>query len=432
MDVVILLTILVAFINNDNQLNVVKLLVEKDNPSNVSEREMSDNNIDFACNLFRTVYEQRQNSYDKTNRIYGIAVSPISVSYMLGILKAGANGKTRRQINDVLGIDGSVEQINKYFMTMKMIDEASDVDTTMTMKIANSIYVNKSKGFRLTSHYKADMLKYYNVQIESLDFTNRSDLQHHIDNWCNTYANGKIAYWVDFTPDAAMYMLNAVYFNAQWAEEFTRLDNAMPFSTEEGFDIDTYYMHLKTQASYGKNDLCEVLCLPYSNGGYSMYVLLPCEGKTIGDIIQNLSAKKIEEMQSHMATREVDILMPYFTIYDKTDLKDVLSAMGMPLAFDESAAEFLNMARRHNKLSVSMMIQKVNIEVNKKGIRAAADTTVDFNLKEVPDIKPFHTTRPFVYYIVENSTGTIYIMGTFLGVMEGAHPQHHPEFEFTH
>ena len=426
MAVVALLTILVAFINNDNQLNVVKLLVEKDNPSNVSEREMTDNNIDFACNLFRTIYEQRQNTKFESN-LSGIVVSPISVSYMLGLLNAGANGKTRQQINDVLGLGGSVEQINKYFMSKKMIDEASDLDTTITMKIANSIIVNESKGLRLTQHYETEMQKYYNVQIESLDFTNRSNLQHHIDNWCNTHTNDKIGYWVDFVPNAAMYMLNAVYFNALWAEKFTRLNNAMQFTMEDGIDFDIYYMHLKTKAAYGKNDLYEVLCLPYSNGGYSMYVLLPRDGKTIGDIILNLSAKKLEEMQSHMATHELDILMPYFTIYDETDLKDVLSAMGMPLAFDESSAEFLNMARRHNNLYVSTMKQKVLIEVKEKGIKAAADTIVDLSQKEDPDIKHFQATRPFVYYIVENSTGTIYFMGTFRG--GGEAPQHHPEFE---
>lgn len=421
MAVVMLLTILVAFINNDNQLNVVKLLTENDNPSNVSEREMTDNNIDFACKLFRTIYEQKKDSKEYMDRISSIVVSPISVSYMLGMLNAGANGKTRQQIKNVLGMSGSVEQINKYFMSKKMIDEASDLDTTISMKIANSIIVNESKGLRLTQHYETEMQKYYNVQIESLDFTNRSNLQHHIDNWCNTHTNDKIGYWVDFAPNAAMYMFNAVYFNALWTEKFTRLNNAIHFITEEGNIYDILMMHHKTQAAYGKNDLCEMLRLPYGNGGYSMYVLLPHEGKTMGDIIQNLSAKKLEEMQSHMVAREVDILMPYFTILNETDLKGVLSAMGMPAAFDESSAEFLNMARRHNNLCVSMMMQKVLIEVNEKGIKAAADTIVDLSQKEDLDIKHFHATRPFVYYIVENNTGTIYFMGTFRG-LEGKEP----------
>ncbi|MBR4829695.1 MAG: TonB family protein [Muribaculaceae bacterium] len=32
-----------------------------------------------------------------------------------------------------------------------------------------------------------------------------------------------------------------------------------------------------------------------------------------------------------------------------------------------------------------------------------------------PRIVEFHATRPFVYYIVENKTGTIYFMGTYCG-----------------
>ena len=421
---VVLLTILVAFINNDNMLNVVKLLVEKDNSSNVSEREMTDNNIDFACKLFRTIYEQKNDSNDYLNNISSIVVSPISVSYMLGMLNSGANGKTRQQIKIVLGMSGSVEQINEYFKKIK--DEASDDDTTMTMKIATGIYFNQSKRFRLVSKYEADMLKYYNVQTNSLDFTKPDSCRKYTDNWCKTHTDSMIPnFWCEPNPNDAMYMFNAACFNALWAKEFTRLNNAMPFTKEDGIVLsDIYYMHLKTQAAYGKNDLCEMLRLPYGNGGYCMYVLLPCEDKAISDIISNLSAKNLEEMQSHMVTSEVDILMPPFSVYSNTNLEKALSAMGMPLAFDESNAEFLYMARRHNNLYVSMMEQKVEIKVNEKGIKKVADTIVNMSLNKEPDIKAFHATRPFVYYIVQNSTGTIYFMGTFRG-LGGEEPQHH-------
>lgn len=420
---VVLLTMLVAFINNDYLNHAVKSFVKKESPSTVSQREMSDNNIDFACNLFRAIYEEKQKNKDPLS----IVVSPIGVSYMLGMLNEGADGETRQQINDVFRLCGSVQETSEYLK--KIMDGAPNADTTMMIKITNSLDDNKSNGFKLIPQYKADMLKYYNVQIEALDFTKYGGLSN-IDEQRNPPINGmSLNIFYEPGPKAAMNMLNTASFNALWTEAFTSLSNTMQFTTEYGYAIDHHYMmRLKTRAAYGKNDLCEMLCLPYGNGGYSMYVLLPCEDKTIGDIIKNLSAKNLEELRSHMANHVVDILMPSFTIFTSTHLKDVLSAMGMPLAFDKSTAKFIIMARGHNNLYVSMMMQRAQIKVNEKGTKAAANTVIDMSQKEEPDIKPFHATRPFVYYIVENSTGTIYFMGAYRGLEGEVH--HHPEFTF--
>ena len=67
----------------------------------VTQGKIAEGNNDFACNLFRTIYEQKKGS---------TIVSPISVGYLLGMLNEGADGETRRQITDVLRLGGSVDQ----------------------------------------------------------------------------------------------------------------------------------------------------------------------------------------------------------------------------------------------------------------------------------------------------------------------------------
>ena len=386
------------------------------NPTDISltesQRKMSDNNNDFACNLFRTIYKQKQ---DKR----GIVVSPISVSYLLGMLNEGADGETRRQITDVLGLDGSVEEINNYFKTM--MDVAALVDTTVTVSIANCIDVNSAKGIKLIQQYQADMQEYYKAQVDALDFTDSSNVDV-LNNWCNTHTHGMIPTILspgEFNPDAAMYLMNAVFFKATWTTEFDPEETRkMVFTKQDGTTVKRQMMHLKTMAAYDKNDLCKMLCLPYGNGGYSMYVLLPCEGKTIGDIIQNLSAQKLEELRRTMYTREVDILLPRFTTESETFLSGILSIMGMSRAFS-MRAEFPNMAQDlKDDLYVSMIKQKAKIEVKEEGTKAAAVTIVELSEKGISNrtrIVEFHATRPFVYYIVEKRTGAIYFMGTYCG-----------------
>ena len=408
---VVCIATLIAFAGKVNSLNAGELPVEKDNPSAASQLEMPDNNNDFACNLFRTIRQQKPG--DRS-----IIISPISVSYMLGMLGEGAEGETRRQITDVLGLGGSVLEINKYFK--KIMDETAEVDTTVTLNIANCINLNSAKNIRLIPQYQAAMQKYYNAQVDALDFT-KSGSVNHINNWCKTHTNGMIPSILDWLdPQEAMYLLNAVYFKASWTEKFDpNKTRDRYFTKQDGSVVEHKMMHLTIKAAYGWNGLYERLSLPYGNGAFSMNVLLPHKGKTIDDVIQDLSAQKLEQQRLHeMTTCSVDILLPRFTTEGETRLEQILSSMGMPLAFSPRAAQFTKMAE-DNELWISMMKQKARIEVNEKGTKAAAVTFVGMKTKSLTSGGPsgveFHATRPFVYYIVENSTGMIYFMGTYCG-----------------
>ena len=424
MAAVVLLTTLVVFIKDDNFLSAKEQPVNEDitstqpevsdinndYPKDIrlteSQRKMCDNNNDFACNLLRTIYKQK-----KDNR--SIIMSPISVSYVLGMLNEGADGETRQQITDVLGLDASVEEINEYFK--KMMDDVSKVDKTVTIKTANCIGLKS--GISIIPQYKADMQQYYNAQIGALDIDK-------INNWCKTHTDGMIPQILEgLNPNDVMCLLNVICFNATWKDNFDpEKTRNMKFTKRNGKTVKRKMMHRLLHAAYGKNNLCKMLRLPYGCDSYSLYVLLPNKGKTIDDIIRSLSAEKLEQQRERdMTFHEVDILLPRFTTESETDLIPTLSAMGMTRAFG-GAAEFPNMAQGHkDDLYVSMMMQKAKIEVEEEGTKAAAVTIAMLSLKsaelikEKPKIMEFHAKRPFVYYIIENNTGTIFFMGTYCG-----------------
>ena len=375
------------------------------------QQQMRDNNNEFACRLFRTINEQKGGNGS-------LIVSPISVTYMLGMLNTGADGQTRQQIADVLGLGSSVMEINEY--CKKMIDEAPRVDPSVTVQIANCIDVNSALGITLVPQFKTDMQNYYNAQIEALDFGKSSSLDK-INNWCKKNTDGMIPSILDrLSPNAAMCLLNAIYFKATWTEKFDPKDTRdMDFTMPDGSTSQHKMMHRKALAAYDKNDLCEMLYLPYGSNGYGMYVLLPVEGKTVDDVIQGLSAEGVKEQLFEMGPHEVDILMPRFTTSNETMLNEVLSAMGMPRAFNPQYAEFPNMAQGKN-LFVSMMKQKAKIEVNEEGTKASSVTISQMGVTAPPPAPQyqqvdFHATRPFVYYIIESSTRSIFFMGCYCG-----------------
>ena len=381
------------------------LTLAKDSAPTATQGKTPEKNNDFACNLFRTIYEQKKGS---------TIVSPISVGYLLGMLNEGADGETRRQITDVLRLGGSVQEINKYFK--KMMDDAQSIDPSVTLKNANCIYFKLGKS--INPKYKADMQNYYDANVEAINF-NSSNIVNKINNWSKTHTDGLIPELVtkgELNPRAVMYLLNAVYFKASWTDQFDPWSTRdMDFITHDGKTVKLPMMNREGMAAYGKNDLCKMLCLPYGNKAYSMVVLLPNEGKTTDDIIRNLSAQKLKEWQSQMWTEDVDILIPRFTTESETHLEAILSSMGMPRAFGGNA-EFPNMLKgHHDDLYVSMMKQKAKIEVNEEGTKAAAVTVAEEVSIGIVEhfYKYFYATRPFVYYIMEKSTGAIFFMGTY-------------------
>ena len=417
---VVVLTSLLALGHHNNVLNAGEPPVKEDitttasqqdeRPDNdtsaLSQDELLDNNNDFACNLFRTIYEQQG---------YGtFVVSPISVSYVLGMLNEGASGKTRQQITNVLGLSGSTQKINEYFKTM--IHKVSRADSNVTLQLANCIDVNSAMGISLIPQYKADMQQYYDAQIDALDFTKRSSLDK-INNWCNKHTGGVIPFAVDrLEPNAVMYLLNTIYFKANWTEEFNPEDTRyMKFRTPYATVVKHKMMYRQARTRYGKNEICQMLYLPYGNKDFGMYILLPVKGKTTADIIQRLSARELEQQLNRMKDENVDVLIPRFFTSSEATLTHVLSAMGMPLAFT-SRAELTNMAQGAKDLYVSLIKQRTTIEVNEKGTEGAARTLLR-TLKdgEPPKIVNFHATHPFVYLIIEKRSGAIFFIGTYCG-----------------
>lgn len=409
--IMMLLALLALTACNSDDGDVVYMLPDA-KPIQLSEaqKQMRDNNNVFAWRLFQTVQEHKGDS--------STVLSPISVTYLLGMLNAGAAGTTRDEITTVLGFGNDPNAVNEF--CKKMIDEAPNVDPAATVKIANCIDVNSSMGLSLLKQYVNDMKNYYNAQIDALDFTKSSTLDK-INSWCSKNTNGMIPSILDeINPDAAMYLLNAIYFNADWTEKFDVNDTRnSSFTKADGSVVTLPLMHRKAVALCCESELCSMLRIPFGSGGYSMYVMLPAEGKTVNDLVREMTQQTLTDHLNagNMTAHEIDILMPKFEIVSDIDLVEILKSMGIRTAFDRYAADFSNMS--NIDLYVSIIRQKAKIEVNEDGAKASAVT-----IAEIDPTSPgpheyqksdFHANRPFLYLILEESTHSIFFIGTYCG-----------------
>lgn len=367
-----------------------------------AQRDIIENNNAFALNLF-----SQMKGFDSK------VVSPMSVSYLMGMLANGADGQTRQEIMKAIGCEKvSLKDLNEFYQMM--IARANHFDKATTINIADYIALNRQ--YQLKDGFASTMKNYYQAGIESLDFSKASTLKR-INRWCSDHTDGMIPKIIEqVDADAVSYIMNAIYFNGTWTDKFdtrqTKLENFQSYTR----DIKkTQMMHRNGKYQYMDNADFAAVNLPYGNGSYSMTVILPNRGKSIDEVMAGLDAKKVSELGRSMDECVVDLKLPRFTISQETSLNDIISKLGAPTMFT-SGADFSNFAS--GNLSISKMLQKAKIEVSEEGTKASAVTMAMVAmtaLRPEPRKVEFHANRPFIYMITEHSTGAILFMGQYTG-----------------
>ena len=397
-------------------------------PINLSteQRTFAYDNNQFALNFLNTV-----NETDRSGKSF--IYSPLSITYVLGMVNDAATGLTEKELEETLGFhEGGIQAVNDY--CKKLIDGLPKVDDKVTLNIANAIFLNKS--FTLKPQFTQDMQTYYDAKAEALDFKALETLDH-INGWCSEKTNGMIPTILDeIDPAIISYLLNAIYFKADWASKFdpqNTKDEA--FTTENGnSSTQMPMMHQNVLINYMKNNTYSAIEMPYGNGLWNMVVMMPEEGKTADDIIDHLKMFGVypmlyDDIDGSLDTwvfrpYEVDLKLPrYETSSDTDDLEDgligLMKKMGINRAFDEGMAEIPNMCGL--PVYIVIMRQKAKIKVNEEGSEAAAvtvvgetDQSMGSGSVEYPKAT-FHANRPFVYVIREASSGVILFVGKFTG-----------------
>ena len=243
----------------------------------------------FALDLFRT-----QTGMDSK------VISPVSVSFLMGMLANGADGTTKEEILATIAGDKniSIDELNDTYAAI--LRTAANGDKLTTVNIANYIAVNKH--FKLKNAYADAVRSRYAANVENLDFASPKTLKR-INQWCSDQTDRMIPSIIDRlnSSDIAV-LMNAIYFNGTWTDPFskkyTRQENFQGY-TRDIKKVDV--MHQNHKFNYADNNLYSAVELPYGNGQYSMTVLLPNEGVSIDDMMKQLTTAELAKLQPQMS-----------------------------------------------------------------------------------------------------------------------------------
>ena len=381
---------------------------------------VNDNNR-FTLNFLKAANEADQSG---KSFIY----SPLSITYALGMVNDAAVGETEKEIEQTLGfLQGGSKAVNEF--CKNLIDNLPKVDNKVTLNIANALFLNKQ--YTLKKQFEEDLKDYYDAKAEVLDFSASQQSAAVINKWCNDKTKGMIPEIIEATaPNAVSYLLNAIYFKADWTSKFDEKNTKEEDFASLNGNLTLPLMHQKVLIRYHKDDVYSSIKMPYGKGSWEMTVMLPEEGKTTDDVIKLVNQYASEGRDfcgtDTYSPYEVDLKLPRFETSSDTDnldgrLNQLMKKLGVNLAFNRDLSQIPNMCENEN-LFIGMMRQRAKIKVSEEGSEAAAVTILGMLTSAIGPSDPpqypkavFHANKPFVYVIREVSTGIILFVGKFTG-----------------
>lgn len=372
--------------------------------------ELVRGNTAFAFDLYRALREKEEGNF---------FYSPFSISIALAMAWAGARGKTERQMAETLHFTLPPDRLHAAFnaLDLELARRGQGAkgkdEKRFRLHIFNALW--GQKGYRFLPEFLETLARHYDAGLRLLDFASDPEgARKTINDWVSEQTEGRIR---DLIPPGAidtltrLVLTNAIYFNAAWANPFDPAETRDgAFHLLDGSQVTVPMMRQTAGYRYAAGDGFQAVELPYDGRELAMVILLP-DADRFEEFERSLDAGRLEEILSGLADQEVTLTMPRFRVESDFSLKDTLTAMGMPVAFEPGRADFSGMNGRRD-LYISAVLHKAFVAVDENGTEAAAATAVIFKEAGAP-MQPVEVTvdHPFIFLIRDLQTGAILFIG---------------------
>lgn len=358
----------------------------------------SDNS--FAIDIFKKII-------DNTSETQNIIISPLSISAALSMTLNGSNGATRDSMLKALKLNGMTsDEINNSYKDLT--DALLKVDQRVLISIANSVWIENT--FVVKKSFNDILTRYYNAESNSFDITDPL-VPKQVNSWIENKTNGLIKNMLDqLDPNTVMLLINAIYFKGKWQFQFDKNNTIQSsFNKPSGVSVQVPMMRQTSNYKIHKEEGFTIAEFPYGQANFVMDVILPDDNNGLPEIISKISDSNFSEWINKMNSTKTELSFPRFKYVFKKELKDILSNMGMGIAFTQNA-DFSNISDIATQLS--FVLHQACIETNEEGTEAAAATIVGINTTSAP-AGPFilNIDHSFVYIIRETTTNSILFMG---------------------
>jgi serpin B len=350
--------------------------------------------------------------------------SPLNIATALAMTSAGARGETARQMERTLHLDRldpeARAELGRWIGSLRAsIKAGAGADEPGAQPgglwMANAVWIDQRE--RLLPDFVTLLERSYQSEARAVDFAHAADASRRLINgWVEKQTRDKIKDLLKpslITTDTVAVLTSAIYFKGYWTHPFsaetTRDDD---FHPAKGDAVRVKMMNQTARLSYVEGESFQALEMPYKEGSLAMVVLLPKTRDGLDALEASLTVEKLDSWTAGLKPNRVKVSLPRFTSTVEAELTDVLSQLGMPIAF-QGDADFSGMTGSRD-IVLSAVVHKAFIEVEEKGTEAAAATGVVASRTSaiVPQREiDFRADHPFLYLIRDTKSGAILFIG---------------------
>lgn len=373
---------------------------------NFSPIEITNDNVLNSVRVFDTMYEDNKQAM----------FSPLSLNMCLGMLEAGAAGSSKEALDAYLGNTDYSEFAKDYMEHAKDFNYNVDneyVKYKNVFEIANSFWASEQRKFN--SDYKNKVTQYFGAEIENVNFLDNEKAAKIINGWVNEKTYKMIPAIVrpdQLTADTAAVVVNTVYFESAWSDDWRVPSEKEKFTNLDGSTVDIELMR-NGGNSYFENENASAFSCRYKNGMMFIGILPKKEGDFT---LESLDISSLLASESY--DYDVFARMPKLNFSSSFPLTDALKAAGLSDIFAPEIADFSLMEGDPEKQEfyISEVIQKTKLELDEEGTRAAAATAafVTDNAAAIPEqreSKEVFLDRSFAFLIYDKTADQIVFMG---------------------
>lgn len=360
---------------------------------------------DFAVRLFQQSAEEGKNTL----------ISPLSVLSALAMTANGAERQTLSQMEEVFGL--SIAELNEYLYAYTKALPAAD---KYKLSIANSIWFKDDKSFTVKPEFLQANADWYDAGLYKAPFDN-STLRD-INKWVEENTDGMIKDILDSIPEeAVMYLVNALAFDAEWKNIYyeNQVHDGV-FTKEDGTEQGVELMY-STEHQYLADTNAAGFLKYYAGQKYAFAALLPDQGISVEEYVASLTGEKLAGILTNPEGVQVNAAIPKFEGEYSVEMSEMLRAMGITDAFDDTVADFSGIgSSTDGNLCISCVLHKTFIAVDEKGTKAGAATVVEMKnesaMMKPEEIKSVYLDRPFVYMLIDCEANLPVFIGTVMDI----------------
>ena len=375
---------------------------------------MNRSNKDFRRSFSEKLMEQIVGNAANDDNI---AVSPSRLQAVLVLLSNWASPNMQRKILDVaVGESAGIEDANEFcrkdnFSVATCYNISGEVSESPIVELSTILWLREQ--LRLKAGHIADMREAFGVEYERVDFAN-PDTQGLIDAKINEASHGLITSLnAKVDPLTRVLLTDILYFKAHWEIPFEEENtDELPFyGAKETVDVPT--MCMEERLPYKETDKYQMVELSYltdfsSEKSYVMRIYLP---RLCVSNIELLRAIAEEDAKQEVKEEHVCLYLPRFSAETDIKMTNIFQQLGLKELFTSTDI----LPQLADNIQISDIAQKVKIIVNETETEAVALTSIVCAgcLPPEEDDKPIVMTvdRPFLFEIVEETSGTILFTG---------------------